>query len=95
VGVMARFRPLGQTETQIRDLLRLQGSGSWKRGDRITSGGFDLTISNSLGSITLHKATLVSAGYKFGRTTLRHGELGFVAARTFADGKRDPLWTLA
>lgn len=95
VGAMAKFRPLGQTETEIRDLLKLQDAGAWTRGAKLSSKGYDLTISNSLGSIVLHKATLVSGGYRFGRTTLRNGELGFVAARTFTAGIRDPLWTLA
>ena len=95
VGIIAKFRPLGQTEAQVQDLLGLQGVGGYTRGAKLLSKGFDLTITNSLGSLIIHNAALVTAGFKFGKTTLRNGELGFVAARSFTGGKRDPLWTVA
>lgn len=95
VGIMAKFRPLGQTEAEVQDMLGFQGVGGYTRGAKLLTKGFDLTIANSLGSLIIHNAALVTAGFKFGRTTLRNGELGFVAARKFTGGKRDPLWTLA
>jgi hypothetical protein len=95
VGVLVRFRPLGQTEAEIQNLLGLQGAGAYTRGAKLLSKGYDLSLTHSLGSLTVHNAALVTAGFRFGRTTLRHGEVGFVAARKFTGGKRDPLWTFA
>lgn len=97
LAVMAKFKPLGVTETQVRDWLKIQDVGGLKRGMSLDTVGFDLTIANSLGTVVVKNAAIKTGGFKFGNTTLRHDELGFVAVRTFAGtaGKPDPLFTIA
>lgn len=95
LAVMAKFKPLGVTETQVRDWLKIQDVGGLKRGMSLDSVGFDLTVANSLGTVVIKNAAIKTAGFKFGNTTLRHDELGFVAVRTFTGGKPDPLFTIA
>lgn len=93
VGIMARFRPLGQTEQEVMDMVGFQGLTGFIRGAKLITKAFDMTFTVSAGTLTIHNAALVGAGFRFGRTVLRNGELAFVSARSFTGGKRDPLWT--
>lgn len=93
--VMARCTPIGFTSAQIATAIGIQG-GSARPGQQLESAN-NLVLTGSGGSpvITLNKPGIKTAGYRFGRTTLRHGELGFVAQRTFSSGVAAPLFTLA
>jgi hypothetical protein len=95
VGVMAKFTPVGITEADLLTHLKLQGPDAPKRGASLGASGYDLLVENSLGSVTIKQAAIKTAGYRFGKTVLRHGEIGLVGVRSFTSGKSVPLWTLA
>jgi len=45
--------------------------------------------------VTIGAANIKTAGYQFGATKLRAGEVGFVATRKFTAGVQQPLFVLA
>lgn len=96
VGVMAKCKPLGVTEAQIVALLHVQGAGV-RRGMSLLDNAADLVIQDSAATVANPKVTIknahaVEAGYQFGNgATLRHGELGFTAIRSFTAGAAGPL----
>lgn len=95
LGAMVRFMPVGPTSAQILAAMNIQG-GSAVRGQSLSSGE-QLTIvgADTVTYLTIPDCGLKSAGYRFGSTTLRHGEIGIVAVRTFSAGAQQPLYTLA
>lgn len=95
VGVMAKLTPIGVTEQNVIDAMKIQGTSAIKRGGAIDANASDFVATGANVSATLHKAALKTSGYRFGATALRLGELGFVSSRQFTSGKSDPLWTLA
>jgi len=96
VRAMLKLKPVGPTAAQILAALNIQGASA-ERGASLSSTGKTLTVTGADGIVylTIPNATLVSAGYRFGRNVLRNGEIGFVANRTFTDGASDALFTLA
>jgi hypothetical protein len=95
VSVMAKCKPIGPTSQQIVDALKYQGAGA-SRG-RSIAGAADLVITgeDTTTIITINKPGLKQAGFRFGSTVLRQGEIGFVATRSFAAGVPGALFTLA
>lgn len=93
LAVMARMVPLNAAESDILTALKIQGSGA-ARGRSLQSNSNDLTVTGTGVSITLKKAQLKTAGYRFGAITLRNGEVGFVATKEFVSGVGQPLFTV-
>lgn len=82
---MAKCIPVGPTGAQIDAALAAQGSGATE-GSRLSAGAADLVISGSGISVTLKNAALREAGYVFGGTPLRNGELGWETTIAFSSG---------
>lgn len=100
--VMVKCKPIGPTSTQVLASLIAQGTGA-KRGrdtryqnDNATVNP-DLVITgqDGIAYVTISAPGVEQAGYRFGATTLRQGEIGFVANRIFTTGVQQPLYTLA
>jgi hypothetical protein len=94
LGVSARATPLGITEQQLADALKIQDASA-ARGRSLNSVGTDLAITGTSVSVTLTKAALKAGGYAFGPTTPRIGELTWVATRTISGGVVSPLFVVA
>lgn len=87
VGCTAKCTPLGLTEEQILAAL----PATRARGSLI--GGDDLVVTGEGGlKVTLHGASLVTGPLQWGNTTLRAGEIGFTAHRSFAGGVPGPVF---
>lgn len=95
VGAMVKLTPIGLTEQNVIDAMKIQATGAIKRGGTIDANANDFVATGTNVSATIHKAALKTSGYRFGATTLRLGELGFVSSRQFTGGKSDPIWTIA
>lgn len=91
VTVRARCTPLGLTESQILAALPATlGRGASLRGSD------DLVIAGTGGlTVTLKNAKIVTGPLAWGNTTLRAGEIGFVAHRAFSSGVAGALYTVA
>jgi len=91
-GVMAKCTPLGFTMAQILTAQNIQGSSAAIGSTRRTAN--DLTITGSAGlTIVLKHASLKTAGFRWGATTLRANEIGFVAFRTISAGTPGAIWS--
>lgn len=98
LGVMAKLTPVGVTEAQVDTALGWQGVATAVRGGSLDALANDLVLTGAGAGapvITVKKAAMKTAGYRFGSTALRHGELGFVAQRQWTAGVAQPLYTLA
>ena len=94
VGVMAKCTPVGVSEAQLLALLKIQGAGI-QRGASLGSNANDLVIQGaSTGDpkVTVANAAPKEAGFRFGATTLRAGEIGFVAITKITTGARVALY---
>ena len=94
VGVMAKCVPVGVTANQLLSLMKLQGTGI-KRGTSLSGNAEDLTLTGAdSGSplVSVYNCAPVEAGYRFGQSVLRQGELGFVAIRQFTTGAAGALF---
>ena len=91
VTVRAKCTPLGLTESQILAKLPVSlGRGASLRGSD------DLVIAGTGGlTVTLKNASIVTGPLQWGNTTLRAGELGFVAHRSFSQGVAGALYSVA
>ena len=91
VTVRAKCTPIGLSESQILAALPFaMGRGASLRGEN------DLVIAGSGGlTVTLKNASLVTGPLAWGNTTLRVGEVGFVAHRSFTSGVAGPLYSVA
>lgn len=88
VSCTATCTPVGLTEAQILAALPVSGA----RGSMI-GGESDLVVSGAGGlKVTLKNASLVRGPLQWGTTTLRVGELGFTAHRSFKDGVPGPVF---
>ena len=91
VTVRAKCTPRGLTEAQILDSLPV----SLGRGASL-AGANDLVIAGTGGlTVTLKNAMLVTGPLAWGNTTLRAGEIGFIASRAFSSGVAGALYTVA
>lgn len=98
--VMAKCTPVGPTAANILAAAGIQGG--LPRGYSLNndgSGGVtpDLVITGADGAtvVTLSAANVKTAGFAFGATKLRAGEIGFVATRKYSAGAQQPLFVLA
>ena len=88
VSCTATCTPVGLTEAEILAALPVSGA----RGSMI-GGDSDLVVSGAGGlKVTLMNASLVRGPLQWGTTTLRAGELGFTAHRSFAGGVPGPVF---
>lgn len=94
VSVIAKCQPMGLSEA---DLLALLPYASAQGASMRT--GIDLTITAGVSSgalaVTLHNVCVLQGPLKYGTTTLRLGEIAFVAHRTLASSVPDALCTIA
>ncbi len=91
VTVRAKCTPLGLTESQILSKLPVTSA----RGASLR-GSDDLVIAGTGGlTVTLKNATIVTGPLQWGNTTLRAGEIGFVAHRSFNQGVAGALYSVA
>ena len=90
VGCTARCTPLGLPEAQILAALPVG-----KARGSLLGGTDNLVITGAGGlTVTLYGAGLVTGPLQWGNTTLRVGEIGFTACRTFKDGVPGPVFTV-
>ena len=90
VTVRAKCTPLGLTESQILDALPV----SLGRGASL-AGANDLVIAGAGGlTVTLKNARIVTGPLAWGNTTLRAGEIGFIAQRSFSSGVAGALYSV-
>jgi hypothetical protein len=96
VSVVARCTPLGISGANVASAMDMQETAS-RRGKSGNVLAADLTITGADASaiVVLKSAKLVRAGYRFGASVLRDGELGWVATRNFTAGVGQALCTLA
>ena len=90
VTVRAKCTPVGLTEAQILAALpHTLGRGASLRGDN------DLVIAGEGGlTVTLKNARIVTGPLAWGSTTLRVGEIGFIAQRSFSSGVAGALYSV-
>lgn len=103
--VMAKCVPVGPTSAQIIAASKYQGlsgANGMTRGYSLNNDGAggvtpDLVITGADGAtvVTIAAANIKTAGFQFGATKLRAGEIGFVATRKWVTGAQQPLFTLA
>lgn len=90
VSCTATCTPVGLTEAEILAALPVSGA----RGSMI-GGESDLVVSGAGGlKVTLMNASLVRGPLQWGTSTLRAGELGFTAHRSFAGGVPGPVFSV-
>ncbi len=94
VTARARCQPLGVTEANIFDAMRVQGTGN-AIGDSVRTGNNLVLIGTGGISVTLTDAALVQGPIKWGPGMLRAGELGWIAHRTVSAGVGGPVFTVA
>lgn len=95
LDVVARCVPIDPTPAELLTELLVQGAGA-ARGRALNSTD-DLVITGADAStiITLKNCALRTAGFRFGGSVLREGEIAFVTSRPFASGVPGALFTLA
>jgi hypothetical protein len=75
LAVMAKTTPIGLTAAQIDTAAMLQGAGA-THGRRLSASAHDLAITGPM-NITQKNAAIKTAGFRFGNSVLRIGEIGF------------------
>ena len=91
VTVRAKCTPLELSESQILAALPI----ALGRGASL-AGSDDLVIAGTGGlTVTLKNAKLVTGPLAWGNTTLRAGEIGFIAQRAFSSGVAGALYSVA
>jgi len=94
VSIMAKCVPLGLSETQIYGAMQLQGAGAGIGAS--LRGGNDLTITGVGGlTVVIRDAALVSGPFKWGKSELRAGEIGFIGQRTESSSTFTDLFSVA
>lgn len=94
LAVNAKCSPLGVTEANVIDALRLQGAGN-ARGRSLNANSNDLVITGTGVVVTVKAAQLKNGPLIFGAGARRVGELEWVATRQFTLGVASPLFTVA
>ena len=95
IGVMAKCVPVGISETQLLALLKIQDTGI-ARGVSLSGNSNDLVIDGGAGNpkVTINQASPKEGPFRWGRTVLRAGEIGFVATHEFVTGARQALFAV-
>ena len=94
--VMAKCTPKGIDEDDLLTLLNIQGTGV-ARGAKLSANKEDLIIqgaSTDDPKVTIFNATPKTAGFRFGTTTLRIGEVGFEGLAHISAGANAQLFEL-
>jgi hypothetical protein len=94
LGVLARCMPVGPTPAQILTNLQLQDTGAARGRSMATANDLVITGADTTTIVTLKQAALKTAGFRFGATVLREGEIGFFATRPFSSGVQGAIFTL-
>ena len=96
VEAVLKCKPMGPTGAQVLAALKFAGSGN-ALGSSRQAGSAQLTLTGADGIVylTMPKATMVEAGYRFGDDVLRNGEIGFAATINVSGGTQSNLCTLA
>jgi hypothetical protein len=91
---MAKCQPINVLPGDIITAQPIQG-GTARRGAPLASGN-NLVLTGAGGSpvVNLTSVQIRKPGYRFGNETIRIGELGFEAQRTYTSGQPQPLVTL-
>lgn len=95
LGVLARCMPVGPTPAQILTNLTMQDTGAARGRSMATANDLVITGADTTTVITLKQAALRTAGFRFGATVLREGEIGFFATRPFSTGAQAAIFTVA
>lgn len=90
VTVRARCRPIGLTEANVLDALKVQGAGNAIGSSRITGNNLVIQAAGGV-RVTLYNAALVEGPIRWGNIDLRIGEIGFIAHRSFPAGAPGPI----
>lgn len=96
VRCMVKFVPYGPTAVQILANSNIQGTGNGL-GSSLGATVNALTITGADGIVylTIPNAAVKGAGFKFGKTTLRNGEMAFVGILNQTTGVQGNLFTIA
>lgn len=96
VGVMVKCKPVGPTAAQILAALYHQGTGARLGASRqALSASLAITGADGTTVVTVPKATLVEAGYRFGADVLRNGEIGWVGTLNVTTGTQSAIASIA
>ncbi|MEZ0299931.1 MAG: hypothetical protein ACAI35_26030 [Candidatus Methylacidiphilales bacterium] len=90
LDVAVKAQVLGITESDLMTKMLIQGSDA-ARGRSLSSEADNLVISSTGVHIIVYGAALKTSPQTFGRTSLRIGELEWIATRTFTGGTANPL----
>lgn len=96
VGVIAKCIPIGISEANLLSLMKIQGTGI-ARGVSLSGNKNNLVIQGATAAdpkVTIYNCAPKTAGYAFGATTLRVGEIGFVGVNTITSGALGQLFAL-
>lgn len=91
ITVRAKCTPLGVSESALLSALPFgldRGASLRGSGDLVIAGEGGLTV-------TLKNAKIVTGPLAWGNTTLRVGEIGFIAQRSFSSGTAGALYSVA
>jgi hypothetical protein len=89
--VTARAMPVGVTEADLFDALKIQGTNAG-RGRSLGTYGANLDLSGTGFFVRLYNAALRGGPQMFSSKNDRTGELSWVATRTFSGGQPLPLF---
>lgn len=95
VMATAKFAPANLTEAQVHALMAFQDAGAIMPGQDFSQAGDDLVIADVGGavlSVTLHNCGPKDLSQMFGFAH-RHGDIAWVASRTWTAGTGNPLVT--
>lgn len=94
VEVLAKCTPVAASLADILGNMHIQGT-DMARGVTTRTRSADLVLTGTTLTVTLYNAFLATAGFRWGNTTLRQGEVGFVAQRAYATGAYGALFDIA
>lgn len=94
--VMAKCVPVGPTPAQIATALGVSAAATvpGRKQDTVASS-LVITGTDTVTTVTIPSASLVSGGFRFGSEVLRQNELGWYASRDFTSGAQVALYTIA
>lgn len=92
VEAMVRLVPLGISESQLLSLLKIQGSNVKRGADMATINSNAFNASGTGVYVRLYDATPNEGPFRFGRSTLRAGEVAFKAQQGLSSGSQDALF---
>ena len=94
LAVSASCQPMGITEQQFLDAMRLQGATN-ARGRSLQAGANDLVFTGTGVAITIKKAQMKEGGMLFNPKDPRIATAKWIATRQFIAGAAQPLFSVA